>query len=79
MTHRVTGLNPVNVTFPVFVTTIEYAITSPAASTASVAAPPPTDVTDFTIDNVPALVAERGDPWEHIFGAKQDLHEILGL
>jgi bifunctional non-homologous end joining protein LigD len=34
---------------------------------------------DFTIDNVPGLVGERGDPWQHIFEAKQDLHEILGL
>jgi len=34
---------------------------------------------DFTIDTVPELVAGRGDPWQHIYAAKQDLHEILGL
>ncbi|MGE0600773.1 MAG: non-homologous end-joining DNA ligase [Dehalococcoidia bacterium] len=34
---------------------------------------------DFTLDTVPALVAERGDAWAHILGAKQDLHKILGL
>ena len=34
---------------------------------------------DFTLDTVPALVAERGDAWARIFEAKQDLHKILGL
>ncbi|MEO8540671.1 MAG: ATP-dependent DNA ligase, partial [bacterium] len=34
---------------------------------------------DFTLDNVPALVAERGDAWARIFEAKQDLHRLLGL
>lgn len=34
---------------------------------------------DFTLDSVPPLVAEHGDPWAGIFEAKQDLHNILGL
>jgi bifunctional non-homologous end joining protein LigD len=34
---------------------------------------------DFTLDTVPALVAEHGDAWARIFDAKQDLHKILGL
>lgn len=34
---------------------------------------------DFTLDTVPDLVAERGDPWAHILSAKQDLHKLLGL
>ena len=35
--------------------------------------------TDFTLDTVPALVAERGDPWATIYNSKQDLHKLLGL
>jgi DNA primase len=34
---------------------------------------------EFTIDNVPELILGRDDPWEQIFAAKQDLHDILGL
>ncbi len=33
---------------------------------------------DFTLDTVPDLVAERGDPWAHVLSAKQDLHKLLG-
>jgi bifunctional non-homologous end joining protein LigD len=35
--------------------------------------------TDFTLDTVPQLVAERGDAWAKIYEAKQDLHKLLGL
>ena len=34
---------------------------------------------DFTLDTVPALTAERGDGWAKIYDAKQDLHKLLGL
>ncbi len=34
---------------------------------------------DFTLDTVPQLVEQRGDPWAHILTAKQDLHKLLGL
>jgi len=35
--------------------------------------------TDFTIQSVPVLVAERGDLWLGIHAAKCDLASILGL
>jgi len=34
---------------------------------------------DFSIANVPALVAERGDAWARILEVKQDLQKVLGL
>ena len=33
----------------------------------------------FTMATVPGLLRERGDAWQGIFDAKQDLHALLGL
>lgn len=33
----------------------------------------------FTMETVPGVLRERGDAWQGIFDAKQDLHALLGL